>query len=121
MRKLKTADLFAALRVVKLIGIKDEIVSMATSLNAKKDGKTQEELGTELIFGVLANCGDKAAENAFYEFLSGPTETEPAALREMELFEFANLIKEFVESMDLEAWRGFFHSLAAALKSTSST
>ena len=116
MRKLKSTDLFAALRVVKTIGIKEEVVALATTLNAKKGGKTQEEVGTELILGLLANCGDKAAESAFYEFLSAPTEISVEELREMDLMDFANLIKEFVVGMDLEAWKGFFHSLAAALK-----
>lgn len=116
MRKLKSTDLFAALRVVKAIGVKDEIVALAETLKGKTDRKTQEQVGTELILGLLANCGDKAAENAFYEFLAAPSEKTVEELREMELFEFANTIKDLVEEMDLDAWRGFFGSLAAVLK-----
>lgn len=121
MRKLKSTDLFAALRVVRAIGIKEEVVALATTLNAQKGGKTQEEVGTELILGLLANCGEKGAENAFYEFLSGPTEIAPEELREMDLMAFANLVKELVVSVDIEAWKDFFHSLVAALKLNLST
>lgn len=116
MRKLKAEDLFAALRVVKAIGVKDEIVALATAMREKNDRKTQEEMGTELILGLLANCGDKAAENAFYTFLAGPTETSEEELRNMDLLEFAELIKELVKTTDIEAWKGFFGSLAGVLK-----
>lgn len=116
MRKLKAEDLFAALRVVKAVGVKDEVVALASAMKEKTDKKTQEQVGTELILGVLANCGDEAAEMAFYKFLSGPTEVSVPDLRKMDLMEFAELIKELVVETDIEAWKGFFGSLAGVLK-----
>lgn len=115
MRTLKTEDLFNALRVVKAIGVKDEIVELATALNGKTK-QSQEEIGAKLLLGVLANCGDDAAEAAFYKFISGPTEKTPDELKNMELMDFAVLLREMIAFIDLEAWRGFFQSLKGILK-----
>lgn len=116
MRKLKSTDLFAALRVVKAIGVKDEIVALADSLKNRTDKKTQEEIGTALVLGVLSNCGTKEAEDAFYAFFAPPTEKTEDELRDMDLLDFAELVKGFVITTDLEAWKRFFKSLAGVLK-----
>lgn len=115
MRELKSTDLFAALRIVKEIGIKDEMKRMAEAIQGVSDAN-QTEVGIELIMSVLANCGSEGAEKAFYSFLSGVTEASVADLKNMELTEFADLIREFVQSIDIDHWRGFFTSLAALIK-----
>lgn len=117
MRALKSTDLFAALRVVKEIGIKDEMKQFAQAINAgRMNEKTQRELGLELIFGLLANCGTEASEKAFFAFLSGPMEYSVEELRDMDLDVFADNVKEFVASVDLEHWKAFFSSLADLIK-----
>lgn len=117
MRQLKSTDLFAALRVVKEIGVKDELKRFAAEVSAGRlNAKTQREIGAELIFGILANCGTESAEKAFFAFLSGPTEIPIAELRDMDLDKFAELVKDLVGSIDLESWKAFFGSLADLLK-----
>lgn len=117
MRKLKSTDLFAALRVVKEIGIKDEMKQFAQAVaEGRMTAKTQREMGAELIFGLLANCGSEGAEKAFFEFLSGPMEIPTAELRDMDLDVFAEKVKEFISSVDMEHWKGFFSSLVELLK-----
>lgn len=117
MRVLKSTDLFAALRVVKEIGVKDELKQFASALSdGRVSAKTQREVGAELIFGLLANCGTEGAEKAFFTFLSGPLEIPVPELRDMDLDEFAEKIKDFVESVDVEHWKAFFGSLADLIK-----
>lgn len=117
MRTLKSKDLFAALRVVKEVGIKDEMRRMAELVkDGKIDTKEQTELGLELVMNILANCGTEAAEKAFFAFLSLPMEIDPEELREMDLEEFAEKIRELIETVDVDHWRGFFHSLAELIK-----
>lgn len=121
MRKLVSKDLFAALRVVKEVGVKDQLKEMADVITqAKESGedleKKQRELGVELILGVLANCGTERAERAFFAFLEGPLEIPAEELREMDLLEFGELIKTFIESIDGEAWRSFFDSLSDLIR-----
>lgn len=109
MRKLKTADLFAAFRVIKAIGAKEEMRKFAE--DTLKVGKTQAEVGLELILELIANCGNANAEKAIYEFLSAPLETSADELKEMDLIDFGNLIKEYIKFVDSEEWRAFFTSL----------
>lgn len=117
MRGLKSTDLFAALRVVKEIGIKDEMKRMAEALQgAKINKKTQTEVGMELIMSVVANCGTPSAEKAFFEFFSGVSEIPINELMEMDLDKFADTVKEFVLSVDLEHWKAFFTQLAGLIR-----
>lgn len=120
MRQLKSTDLFAALRVVKAVGVKEEMKQFAASLaDGKITAKTQREIGVELMLGLLANCGTEEAEMAFFKFLSGPIEIPVAQLRDMDLDEFAEKIKEFISSIDMEHWKAFFASLADLMKKQS--
>lgn len=126
MRTLISGDLFAALRLVREIGIKEEMRRFAALLGDRekndKEGKNisleklKEELGMELIFGILANCGTPAVEKAFYNFLEGPMEIQAEELREMDLLEFGHKVMEMVAMNDLEHWRAFFTSLAGLMK-----
>ena len=117
MRALKSRDLFAALRVVKAVGVKEELKQFAVAIaDGRVSAETQQEIGVEFMIGLLANCGTEAAEKAFFEFLSGPLEIPSAELSDMDLDVFRDTIFEFVKSMDLESWKSFFHSLAELMK-----
>lgn len=116
MRNLKSTDLFAALRVVKEIGIKDEVNRFAhLAQGSDVSEEMQREIGLELILGLLANCGTEAAEKAMYDFLAGPLEISVPELKDMNLDEFAEKIRDFVASVDIEHWTGFFQSLAGLM------
>lgn len=112
MRKLNGHDVFAALKVLKLIGVKDELIQLATR---KED---QRQMGARLVFGLLANCGTEEAEKAFFEFLGGPLEALPAELEEMDLMDLCEEVQKYIETIDKERWRSFFTSLVGALKAT---
>lgn len=115
MRNLNGHDVFAALKVLQKIGVKDELVDLATYMNAGKVNN-QEKVGAKLIFGVLANAGSEEAEKAFFQFLSGPLETPPNDLAEKDLLDLCDLIDEYVKTVDKERWSSFFRSLLALLK-----
>lgn len=117
MRQFKSTDLFKALRVVKAVGVKEEMKEFAQRLaDGKISVKTQRELGVEVMLGILSNCGNESAETAFFEFLSAPMEIPVAELRDMDLLEFMEKIKEFIEFIDMEAWKAFFSSLADLIR-----
>lgn len=117
MRDLKSTDLFAALRVVREVGVKDELKSFAQRISGKEIGEEkQREIGTEFLFGLLGNAGSEKAEKAIYEFLAGPLEISVQDLREMGPIEFGQKIIEFVDSVDIEAWKAFFTQLAETIK-----
>ena len=117
MRALKSRDLFMALRLVREIGIKDEMKRMADLLySGKVNKKTQTEVGIELIMSILANCGTESAEKAFFDFLALPTEIPADELRDMDLETFADTIKQLVLSVDVEHWKAFFTQLAELIR-----
>ena len=116
MRKLNFHDVFMFSRVLKKVGIKDELVELVTVLNDKANNVSQTTLGAKLILSVYANCGDEAAEKAFFEFLSGPTEISTPDLANMDITSARNLIAELVMSIDIEEWKAFFISAAQNLR-----
>lgn len=120
MRNLKSTDLFAALRIVKAVGVKEEMKQFAKALtDGRVTAKTQQEIGTEFLIGLLSNCGTEEAEKAFFAFLSAPMEVPVTELRDMDLDVFMDKIKEFVASIDVEHWKSFFSSLADLMKKQS--
>lgn len=124
MRNLNGHDVFMALKVLQKIGVKDELVELATYMNRVADGKAavtaekQEKVGAKLIFGLLANAGDEEAEKAVFRFLAGPLETDPEELAQRDLLDLCEDVEKYIESIDRERWIAFFRSLSASLKAT---
>lgn len=116
MRKLNGHDVFMALRVLKKIEIKEELVELAKAVNDKANNLNQTTLGAKLILSVLANCGDEGAEKAFFEFLAGPLESTGEALAGTELTELFTMTGELIQSIDVEEWKAFFTSLVKMLR-----
>ena len=115
MIPLKSSDLFAALRVVKELDAKKTLAEFAAKASETGSELNQRELGAELILDILANCGTESAEAAFYKFLSAPLEKTPEELRDMDLLQFAEMIKEYAEFVNIEDWRAFFTSLESLI------
>lgn len=116
MRQLRTHDLFTAMKVVKNLNISEEIKSIAAEMANGKSLKQQEQIGAQLILTVIGNMGDDHAEKAVYNFLSGPFECDPEEIREMELPELREKIREFIELIGIDGWKDFFGSLASMTK-----
>lgn len=120
MRKLITHDAFLAFRVLKEIDIKQELIRMAEVVRSRTTDdedteKIQQEVGMELIMGVLANAGTESAERAVYAFLAGPMEIPAGELAQMDLLEFMNEVKKLIEFIDKDEWRDFFTPLVKTL------
>lgn len=124
MRNLNGHDVFMALRVLKKVGVKDELIELATYMNRVADGKAtitaekQEKVGARLIFGLLSNAGDEGTEKAVFEFLAGPLESTAQELAERDLLDLCEDVDKYIASVDRERWIAFFHSLSASLKMT---
>ena len=116
MRKLNGHDVFMALRVLKKIEIKEELVELAKAINDKDNTLTQTTLGAKLILSVLANCGDEAAEKAFFEFLAGPLESTADILATTDLSELFTMTEELIQAIDVEEWKAFFTSVVKMLR-----
>lgn len=116
MRNLTTHDLIMATRVVKQLKITDEIQRIAKAAKEIKTLAQQKQFGIDLFFTVLGNLGSEEAERSLYDFLAGPFECEPEEIRNADVLDTAEKIKELVEITDIERWKGFFASLASMTK-----
>ncbi len=109
MRELQTSDIFAFVRLINKIGIKDELKEKAIAPNTDI-----ESLGYDLIFMVIEKASDEKAEKEIYSFFApifGNTEEE---LRTMDAIEF---LEKVTQVASLERWKSFFTSVAKLMKS----
>lgn len=101
MRKLNGEDLFNFARLIKKIGVKEELGNVAKNLNGETD---LNKIGYEVIFSVLEKCIEKNTEDSLWDFLAGPFEMKAKEVQKIELFE---LVEKIFEIADVEKWKSF--------------
>ena len=101
MRKLNTSDVFAFTRLVKEIGLKEEIKNITTKVAEETDVKA---LGLYIIFTLIEKFSEVNSENALYEFLSRPLEISKEEVGTMDLFD---LVEKIMQIADVEKWKTF--------------
>lgn len=122
MRKINTADTFAAMRVIKAAGVKDEIKKIALDIEDKRKKKIkftsemQKQMGAELFFSIIDGLAEKKAELLMYDLLAGPLEMDPKDIAELPIQDLFEKIAELSKMMAPEGWANFFKSLVALIK-----
>lgn len=116
MRRLKTTDVFAAMRVIKAAGIKDEVKRIALEASESKKDINVREVGAELILSIFEGLAEKKAEQMAYEFLAGPLEMSPNTIGELSIADLIEKIKALGKLEDAEGWKNFFASLGDLIK-----
>lgn len=106
MRKLKTTDVFEAMRVIRKANVKEEMTPFIKE--AAEGGKAVEDVGIMGILTLFEILSEKKAEQGIYDFLAGPFEMDPKEVANMDLTELGNKLKELREENDLKT---FFTSL----------
>lgn len=112
MRNLQTQDVFAFVRLIDEVGIKDELKTLIMSKDKMTD-LTQESFGYDLIFTMISGASKKKAEEALYEFFANILECDKEDVRTMEPTEF---IEKAIQIADVEKWKRFFESVAKLMK-----
>lgn len=102
MRKLNAGDLFKAARMIKRMGIKEDLKNFSENLD--KDA-TQEGVGFDLLMLIMEKATDEGTEKLIYEFLAGPFMKTPDEVENMDLFE---MVETLFKVADVEKWKGFF-------------
>lgn len=115
MKKLQTSDLFAAMRIVKASGIKDELTQLVKGLMDKEDTETIGITGALTIIEALSGAG---AEQEIYKFLAPLAEKTVDEIKAMSLDEFVGLLEQIKEANDLHA---FFTRLSGLMGMKSAT
>lgn len=112
MRKLRTTDYFAAMRIIRSADLREELKPV---IKMGAEGKIDmTDLGIEGFLYLIEATGSPKVEKAFYDFISGPFECEPEDVAQMELTEFSECLKEFAEENSL---KNFFDWLSNMITS----
>lgn len=109
MRNLQTKDLFSLVRVIKEIGVREEIKKVVI----KQDIKNVNEIGIDLLFSIIERATEKKAESKIYEFISGPLECSP---KEIETMDPLKLIESLSEVANINKWKDFLSKAAQLMK-----
>lgn len=112
MRKLQAKDIFSFGRVVIKIGIKDEIKAMTMKANSIKD-IAREEMGFDLLVGILEKAMAKNGEKALFEFFADIMGKDKEEVKTMSPVLF---IDALMETANIEEWKAFFSRVAALMK-----
>ena len=101
MRNLITSDLFKGARLIRKMGINEEMKKFSESLDPKQ---SQESVGIDLMILIFEKATEIESEELIYEFLSGPFEMPVEDIANMDLFEMVDTLFKIA---DLEKWQGF--------------
>ena len=101
MRKLNTSDVFAFTRMVKEIGLKEEIKGIASKATEEED---VNKVGLDMRVTLIEKFSEVNSENALYEFLSRPLEVTKEEVATMALFD---LVENIMNMADVEKWKTF--------------
>lgn len=112
MRSLQTQDVFAFVRLIDEVGIKDELKELILSKDSIKD-LTQESFGYDLLFTLISGASKKKSEEMLYEFFANILEVDKETIRTMDPTEF---LEKAIKAADPEKWKNFFGSVAKLMK-----
>lgn len=112
MRNLQTSDIFAFVRMIDEVGIKDKLKELVLSKNNISD-LTAESFGYDIIFTLLEGASQKKAEQAIYEFFGNLFELTPEEVSKLDAVDF---LEKVTQVADVEKWQSFFSSVARLMK-----
>lgn len=109
MRKLKSTDIFKALRLVQASELKEELKPLIKKFAA---GESEiEDIGFEGILTIISVFSEPKSEKSFYEFLSGPFEMTPEEVANLDIDELINKLEKLKEENNLKAFFTYLQGL----------
>lgn len=113
MRNLETQDIFAAIRLLSKIGVREEIKEVARQAEENKTKTVRFDAGFDLLIGIIEKAAQENAENEIYKFIANLFECEPEKVRKMKPIE---LMKGLEKVANLEEWKNFFEYVKRWMK-----
>lgn len=110
MRKLETADVFAAARLMKKLGLKEKFRTIAESSDTAKDVFAK---GYDLIWDLFDAATEQKSEVEIYAFLAGPLEMAPEEVQHLHLDKLLESLQQMAVENNLV---GFFKSAARLMR-----
>lgn len=110
MRKLKTPDVFNAMRMIKKANLKEEIKPYL--MMAASGEMNVEEVGIEGVLGLIETMSEQKIESAIYEVLAGPFEMTADEVAKMDLDKMIECLETLGKENNLKV---FFKSLSGLI------
>lgn len=115
MRKLNTADVFAAARVIRASGMRDQLLPIiqkaAEETKAAEDKKAMDailsRIGINGFLTVLEALAERKSEAAIYEVLAGPMECSAEDVEDMPLEDLIPMLRQIAEENQLKDFFGY--------------
>ena len=108
MRKLGLPDVFACTRLLKGIGIHDDLKALAAQSKDIKDAKKKAAAvwgnGFELLWSIFDKAKEAAGEEQIYAFLSGPFELSVDEIKALDLPAVFEMLQQLARENDLVAF-----------------
>lgn len=99
MRKLNLSDVFAFSRLIRILGLKNELKSIMEQ--SKGNGADVEQLGIDTILMVMNAAANEGADAAAYAFLGPIFEMDPQQVAELPLGILIENFKQIAAENDL--------------------
>lgn len=99
MRKINTADVFEAMRLIQKSGLKDKLVPVIKNLSGQED---LLDVGITGVLSMVEVFAESKCEKMIYEWLSGPLEVEANSIAEMDLGQLADSLEALGRDNDLK-------------------
>lgn len=114
MRKLNLSDVFACSRLIRALGLKDELRAI---MEKNKGNNTDvEQVGIDAILAIMTAAANDGADTALYALLGPIFEMEPQEVAELPLDHLIEKFKTLAAENDLSR----FFSQAAKLTTSHS-
>lgn len=101
MRKLKTPDVFGAVRIITKSSLRERLFPILKRI-AESGDLDVTNVGIDGILTVLEVISEESCEQAVYKWLAGPFEMEPDDVAMLELTEMAEKLTQLKEDNDLQ-------------------
>lgn len=117
MRRLKTSDVFAFLRIASEAHIRDEVKSLAETIQKNGGNADAVSVGYDLILSVIEHMGNRKAEAQVYDFLGGVWGMKADEVADLDLRAFRDTFRQWAtEYVDRDELRSFFGALASLMR-----
>lgn len=105
MRNLKTPDFFKFSKIIRKMGLREDLKKVArdvADIKPEDKAKVLNEMQIELLMIFVENIGN--AENEIYEFISNVSEKPVKELKDMDFDEFMGILKEIFLSDEIKSF-----------------
>lgn len=99
MRKINTADVFEAMRLIQKSGLKDKLVPVIKNLSGQEDPL---DVGITGVLSMVEVFAESKCEKMIYDWLAGPLEVEAKSIAEMDLGQLADSLEALGRDNDLK-------------------